>query len=235
MAGLVVTGTPRTPLELLDSLAAHGVATVHEAQGRTGLLAPGISPIQRGARTAGSAVTATVAPGDNTTIAIAVEQCQEGDILVVVPTSPCDMGYFGDLLATSLQARGVRGLVIDAGVRDIADLHEMQFPVWSRCVSAAGTTKGVLGDIGVPISIAGQILHPGDAVLADDDGVVIVPRERVAEVVDLARRREEKEHRSRIRYENGEIALDVNDMRGLIERAGVRYLDHRTWQEEQSS
>ncbi|MGG5752309.1 4-carboxy-4-hydroxy-2-oxoadipate aldolase/oxaloacetate decarboxylase [Zafaria sp. Z1313] len=231
MAGLVVTGTPRAPIDLLDALAGYGVATVHEAQGRDGLLASPIAPVQSGTRVAGSAVTATVAPGDNTTIAVAVEQCQQGDLLVVTPTAPCDMGYFGDLLATSLKARGVRGLVIDAGVRDIADLQAMGFPVWSRHVCAEGTTKGNLGDVNVPISIAGQIVNPGDAVLADDDGVVVVPRTRLAEVLDAAREREEKEELSRARYLAGEIALDVNNMRPMIEAAGIRYVDYRTWKE----
>lgn len=235
MAGLVVTNPPRTPLSELDALARYGIATVHEAQGRTGLLATGVSPIQRGVRVAGSAVTVTVAPGDNTTIAVAVEQCREGDILVVTPTVPSDMGYFGDLLATSLQARGVRGLVMDAGVRDIADLRDMGFAVWSRHVSAAGTIKGTLGDVNVPISIAGQIVHPGDAVLADDDGVVIVPRARVAEVIDASRRREEKEALARDRYLSGEIALDVNDMRGLIHAAGIQYVEYAEWQEGRTS
>lgn len=235
MGGLVVTGTPRTPLAQLDALAAHGVATVHEAQGRTGLLTSLISPIQRGVRIGGSAVTVTVAPGDNTTIAVAVEQCAEGDLLVVVPTSPCDMGYFGDLLATSLQARGVRGLVIEAGVRDVADLQSMGFPVWSRHISAEGTTKGTLGDVNVPVAIGGRIVRPGDAVLADDDGIVIVPRERVSEVVDAAQRREEKEARSRSRYKAGEIALDVNSMRPMLAAAGIRYVDYRSWVEESTS
>lgn len=235
MAGLVVTNPPRTPLGELDALARYGIATVHEAQGRTGLLATGISPIQRGVRVAGSAVTVTVAPGDNTTIAVAVEQCREGDILVVTPTVPSDMGYFGDLLATSLQARGVRGLVMDAGVRDIADLRDMGFAVWSRHVSAAGTIKGTLGDVNVPISIAGQIVHPGDAVLADDDGVVVVPRARVAEVVEAARQREEKEASARSRYLSGEIALDVNNMRGLIDAAGIHYVEYDEWQEGRTS
>lgn len=231
MAGLVVTGTPRTPLDLLDSLAEYSVATVHEAQGRSGLLASAITPIQSGTRVAGSAVTVTVAPGDNTTIAVAVEQCQEGDLLVVTPTAPCDMGYFGDLLATSLKARGVRGLVIDAGVRDVADLQAMGFPVWSRHIFAEGTTKGNLGDVNVPISIAGEIVYPGDAVLADDDGVVIVSRSRVAGVLVKAQEREEKEERAQARYLAGELALDVNNMRPMIEAAGIRYVDYHRWKE----
>lgn len=234
MAATVVTGTPRTPIDQLDRLAQYGVATVHEAQGRVGLLRSSVTPIQKGVRVAGSAVTVTVAPGDNTTIGVAVEQCREGDILVVTPTSPSEMGYFGDLLATSLKARGVRGLVIDSGVRDVADLNEMGFPVWSRCVVAEGTTKGEIRDVNVPISIAGQIVFPGDAVVADDDGVVVVPRGRVVEVTAASQAREEKEARARERYAAGEIALDVNNMRPLVEKAGVRYVDYETWKGEQA-
>lgn len=232
MTGLVVTNPPRPEREVVDALAAYGVATIHEAQGRTGLLGSHLNPIQTGAHIAGTAVTVTVAPGDNTTIAVAVEQCGEGDVLVVAPTSPCDMGYFGDLLATSLLARGVRGLVIEAGVRDVADLQRMGFPVWSKCVSAEGTTKGTLGDVNVPISIAGRIVEPGDVVVADDDGVVVVPRLHAADVLVASKAREEKEARSRARYAAGEIALDVNNMRPLLEQAGIRYVDHADYLEE---
>ncbi len=231
---VVVTNPPRTDIATVDGLADHGVATIHEAQGRTGLLGSHINPIQSGVRIAGNAVTATVAPGDNTTIGVAVEQCGEGDVLVVAPTAPCDMGYFGDLLATSLKARGVRGLVIEAGVRDVADLREMGFPVWSKAVSAEGTGKGNLGDVNVPISIAGQIVHPGDVVVADDDGVVVVPRLKAVEVLAASRAREEKEAAARARYAAGEIALDVNNMRPLIEKAGIRYVDHATYLKEQA-
>ncbi len=233
MSPVVVTNPPRADSGVVDALAGYGVATVHEAQGRTGLLGSHINPIQRGRRIAGNAVTVTVPPGDNTTIGVAVEQCAEGDVLVVVPTSPCDMGYFGDLLATSLQARGVRGLVIEAGVRDVADLNEMGFPVWSKAVSAEGTTKGKLGDVNIPISIAGRIVEPGDVIIADDDGVVVVPRLQAPEVLTASKAREEKEAVARARYLAGEIALDVNDMRPLLEQAGVRYLDYEDYRKEQ--
>jgi 4-hydroxy-4-methyl-2-oxoglutarate aldolase len=229
---VVVTNPPRAEQAVVDALGEYGVATVHEAQGRTGLLGSHINPIQSGTRISGSAVTVTVAPGDNTTIGVAVEQCGEGDVLVVSPTAPCDMGYFGDLLATSLQARGVRGLVIEAGVRDVADLNAMGFPVWSKAVSAEGTGKGVIGDVNVPISIAGRIVRPGDVIVADDDGVVVVPRLKAAEALAAAKAREEKEARSRARYAAGEIALDVNNMRPLIEQAGTRYVDYADWAKE---
>lgn len=235
MPGIVVTDPPRTPIETVDALARYSVATVHEAQKRTGLLASGITARQQGVRVAGTAVTATVAPGDNTTIGVAVEQCREGDVLVVVPTAPCDMGYFGDLLATSLKARGVRGLVIDAGVRDVADLREMGFPVWSRHVSAEGTVKGTLGDVNVPISIAGRIVYPGDVIVADDDGAVVVRRATAADIVAASQVREEKEERARQRYLAGEIALDVNNMRPMLESAGIRYVDYPTWAKEQTA
>ncbi|MEQ4567204.1 4-carboxy-4-hydroxy-2-oxoadipate aldolase/oxaloacetate decarboxylase [Paenarthrobacter sp. CAP02] len=232
MGGLVVTNAPRADRTVVDSFAAYGVATVHEAQGRQGLLGSHINPVQRGVRIAGSAVTVTVAPGDNTTIGVAVEQCGEGDVLVVAPTAPCDMGYFGDLLATSLKARGVRGLIIEAGVRDVADLQQMGFPVWSKAVSAEGTGKGSLGDVNVPISIAGRIVHPGDVVVADDDGVVVVPRRQAALVLAASKAREEKEAKARSRYQAGEIALDVNNMRPLLEKAGIRYISYEDWTQE---
>jgi 4-hydroxy-4-methyl-2-oxoglutarate aldolase len=229
MAGLVVTGVPRVEQRVVDGLAGYGVATIHEAQGRTGLLGSHLTPIYPGSRIAGHAVTVTVAPGDNTTIAVAVEQCAEGDILVVAPTSPCDMGYFGDLLATSLHARGVRGLIIEAGVRDVAELQALGFPVWSKHVSAEGTIKGTLGDVNVPISIAGRIVEPGDIVVADDDGVVIVPRAKAAEVLVASKAREDKEALSRARYQAGEIALDVNNMRPLLQQAGIHYVSYEDW------
>lgn len=229
MTGIVVTNPPRADRATVDALAAFSVATVHEAQGRTGLLASSINPVQRGVRVSGNSVTATVAPGDNTMIGVAVEQCGEGDILVVAPTAPCDMGYFGDLLATTLKVRGVRGLVIEAGVRDVADLNEMGFPVWSKAISAEGCGKGNLGDVNVPITIAGRIVNPGDVIVADDDGVVVVPRLDAASVVAASQAREEKEARARARYLAGEIALDVNSMRPMLEQAGIRYVDHAEW------
>lgn len=232
---IVVTNPPRADRELVDALGAYGVATIHEAQGRTGLLGSHLAPIQQGVRIAGNAVTATVAPGDNTTIGLAVEQCGEGDILIVAPTAPCDMGYFGDLLATSLKARGVRGLVIEAGVRDVADLNEMGFPVWSKAVSAEGTGKGTIGDVNVPISIAGRIVNPGDVIVADDDGVVAVPRLRAADALAASKAREEKEAKARARYQAGEIALDVNNMRPMVEKAGTRYVGYEDWVKEQQA
>jgi 4-hydroxy-4-methyl-2-oxoglutarate aldolase len=221
--GLVRRDPPRAAPELVDAFAAFGVATVHEAMGRTGVLRAYMRPIYRGAQIAGSAVPVSVPPGDNWMIHVAVEQCGEGDVLVVAPTEPTEHGYFGELLATAVQQRGVRGLVIEGGCRDVAELERMGFPVWSRYVSALGTVKEELGTVNVPVEIAGQRVAPGDIVVADDDGVVVVERERAAEVLEACRAREDKEARSRERYAAGEVSLDVSNMRADLARKGLRY------------
>jgi 4-hydroxy-4-methyl-2-oxoglutarate aldolase len=223
-----VEGVARREIEradpaVVDAFAQYCVATVHEAQGRTGLLAARINPIYPGAHVAGSAVTVSVPAGDNWMVHVAVELCQEGDIVVVAPTAQNEHGYLGELIATALQRRGVRGFVIDGGVRDISELRRMQFPVWSAYVSSEGTVKERLGSVNLPIECAGRRVEPGDVVVADDDGVVIVPRATAADVLEASRLRDEKEVGSRERYAAGELSLDVMDMRDELADKGLRY------------
>lgn len=220
---VIYTDPPRASVEDLDELADLGVATVHEAMGRSGLVGHTIRPIQQGARVAGSAVTVLSWPGDNLMIHAAVEQCRAGDLLVVATVSPSTDGAFGELFATALQARGVRGLVTTTGVRDIADLREMGFPVWSGAVNAQGTVKATPGSVNVPVVVGNVVVTPGDAVVADDDGVLVVPRREVGAAIAASRSRLEKEAADREAYRGGELSLDRKGLRAELDRLGVTY------------
>lgn len=228
----VVTGIPKISTETIARYKNLSVATVHEAQGRTGLLSPDIKPIQSDLKLVGRAVTVFATPGDNAMIHVAMEQCEPGDVMVVAVNSRSDCGYFGDLLATLMQARGIAGLVIDSGVRDVADLKRMKLPVFCRCIAVQGTVKETLGDVNVPVVCGGQLINPSDLIVADDDGVVVVRRHELESVAQLSEVREEKEAGIRARYRDGTLGLDMNNMRQRLLNMGLQYV---TYDEDQKT
>ena len=225
MSGTVVRNIHRADAGAIEALGRQGVATVHEAQGRTGLMQPYMRPVWRGSRVAGSAVTALCHPGDNWMIHVACEVLKKGDILVVACSSENSDGGFGELLATSLKALGAKGVILDIGCRDAAEISEMKFPVWSRAISAKGTVKASVGSVNVPVVCAGVNVKPGDVIVADDDGVVVVDRKQAAEIARLGAEREKKEAGSRARLQKGELGLDIYDMRKTLADKGLKYID----------
>lgn len=223
--GIVHRTIARAPRADVEALSAFGVATVHEAMGRLGLMRPYIRPVYPSAKLCGTAVTVLLQPGDNWMLHVAAEQIQPGDVLVAACTTESEDGFFGDLLATSMRARGATGLIIDGGVRDVADLQAMDFPVFARAINSKGTIKATLGSVNIPVVCANALVNPGDVVLADIDGVVVVPADRAAQVAEAARQREDREETKRRRFAAGELGLDIYDMRGPLAAAGLRYID----------